>query len=65
MKTIFLKQKILFNKKYAEDGFKVISINTDNSRTLSRVKPYVNSQKYSFTILNDPKSLFFNVYFSL
>ena len=48
-----------YNKKYSEQGFKVLSINTDNSRTINRVKPFVKSKKYSFTILNDPKSLFF------
>ena len=48
-----------YNKKYSEQGFKVLSINTDNSRTINRVKPFVKSKKYSFTVLNDPKSLFF------
>tara|TARA_B110000438_G_C15541132_1_gene532827 strand:+ start:125 stop:691 length:567 start_codon:yes stop_codon:yes gene_type:complete len=48
-----------FNVKYSKYGFKVLSINTDNSRTMNRVKPFVKSQKYSFEILSDPKSLFF------
>ena len=48
-----------YNQKYSEQGFKVLSVNTDNSRTINRVKPFVKSKKYSFTILNDPKSLFF------
>ena len=48
-----------FNNKYSENGFKVVSVNTDNSRTINRVKPYINSKKYSFTVLNDPKSIFF------
>jgi len=48
-----------YNEKYSEQGFKVLSINTDNSRTINRVKPFVKSKKYSFTVLNDPKSLFF------
>ena len=48
-----------YNQKYAKYGFKVVSINTDNSRTFNRVKPFVNSKKYSFTVLSDPKSLFF------
>jgi len=45
-----------FNKKYAESGFKVISINTDGSRTLSSVEPFVDSKKYSFKVLSDPRS---------
>ena len=45
-----------FNKKYAESGFKVISINTDGSRALSSVEPFVDSKKYSFKVLSDPRS---------
>ena len=48
-----------YNQNYAKYGFKVVSVNTDNSRTFNRVEPYVNSKKYSFTVLSDPKSLFF------
>ena len=48
-----------YNMKYSKYGFKVLSVNTDNSRTINRVKPFVNSQKYSFDMLLDPKSLFF------
>ena len=49
----------LFNTKYEKYGFKVVSVNTDNARTLSRVKPFVNSKKYSFQVLSDPRSMFF------
>lgn len=45
-----------FNKKYAESGFQVISINTDGSRALSSVEPFVDSKKYSFKVLSDPRS---------
>ena len=48
-----------FNNKYAEQGFKVISINTDNTRALSAVKPYINSKKYTFEVLSDPRSKYF------
>ena len=48
-----------YNSKYSKYGFKVISINTDNARTLNKVKPFVNSQDYSFPVLLDPKSLYF------
>ena len=48
-----------FNSKYSKYGFKVISINTDNARTLNKVKPFVKSQDYSFPVLLDPKSLYF------
>tara|TARA_B100000579_G_C22831942_1_gene856516 strand:+ start:1965 stop:2567 length:603 start_codon:yes stop_codon:yes gene_type:complete len=45
-----------FNKKYSESGFQVISINTDGSRALSSVEPFVDSKKYSFKVLSDPRS---------
>ena len=48
-----------FNKDYSDKGFKVLSINTDNSRTMNRLKSFVKSKNYSFKILIDPKSLFF------
>ena len=48
-----------YNKKYSKYGFKVVSVNTDNARTFNRVEPYINSKKYSFTVLSDPKSLFY------
>ena len=48
-----------FNSKYSKYGFKVVSINTDNARTLNKVKPFVKSQDYSFPVLLDPKSLYF------
>ena len=47
-----------FNEKYSDTGFQVISINTDGSRALSSVKPFVESKKYSFKVLSDPKSLY-------
>tara|TARA_Y100000590_G_C15490324_1_gene927480 strand:- start:255 stop:800 length:546 start_codon:yes stop_codon:yes gene_type:complete len=48
-----------YNLKYSKYGFKVISINIDNSRTLNKVKPFVKSQDYSFPVFLDPKSLYF------
>ena len=47
-----------FNKKYAESGFQVVSINTDTPRSLSKVKSFVKSRGYSFEVLTDPKSEF-------
>ena len=47
-----------FNKKYAESGFQVVSINTDTPRSLSKVKSFVKSRGYSFELLMDPKSEF-------
>ena len=54
-----MKELDKLNKKYRAQGFKVVSINIDNTRSMSKVKSYVNSQKYSFTVLSDPKAEFF------
>lgn len=51
-----LKYLDKFNKKYAESGLQIISINTDTPRSLSKVKSFVKSRGYSFNILLDPKS---------
>ena len=54
-----MKELDKLNKKYGAQGFEVVSINIDNTRSMSKVKSYVNSQKYSFTVLSDPKAEFF------
>ena len=54
-----MKELDKLNIKYGSHGFEVVSINIDNTRSMSKVKSYVNSQKYSFTVLSDPKAEFF------
>ena len=54
-----MKELDKLNIKYGPQGFEVVSINIDNTRNMSKVKSYVNSQKYSFTVLSDPKAEFF------
>jgi len=44
-----------FHKKYNEFGFKVVSINMDSPRSMSKVKKYVKSSKYAFEVLQDPR----------
>ncbi len=44
-----------FHKKYNEFNFKVISINMDSPRSMSKVKKYVKSSKYAFEVLQDPR----------
>ncbi len=48
----FLNQ---FHKKYNDHGFKVVSINMDTPRSMSKVKKYVKSSKYVFEVLQDPR----------
>ena len=44
-----------FHQKYNEHGFKVISINMDTPRSMSKVKKYIKTSKYSFEVLRDPR----------
>ena len=48
-----------FHQKYSDYGFKVVSINLDTPRTMSKVKKYVKSSKYKFQVLQDPKMSLF------
>ena len=50
-----MKHLSKINEKYSETGFQVLSINMDSPRTMKKVKQFVNSQKYSFKILSDPR----------
>jgi len=48
-----------YNTKYKEMGFEVVSINIDSPRSMSKVKSFVKSMNYSFTVLSDPRAEFF------
>ena len=44
-----------FHIKYNDYNFKVISINMDTPRSMSKVKKYVKSSNYAFQVLQDPR----------
>ena len=48
-----------YHKKYADKGFEVVSINIDTPRSVSKVKSYIKSTKFDFTVLSDPRAEFF------
>ena len=54
-----MKELDKLNIKYRDFGFDYVSINIDNTRSMSKVKSYVNSQKYSFKVLSDPRAELF------
>ena len=54
-----MKELDKLNIKYSDQGFEYVSINIDNPRSMSKVKSYVNSQKFSFTVLSDPRAELF------
>ena len=45
--------------KHRKKGFEFVSINIDSPRSMAKVKSFVKSQKYSFTVLSDPKASLF------
>lgn len=49
----FLNQ---FHKKYRKDNFQVFSINMDTPRSMSKVKSFIKTTGYEFTVLSDPRS---------
>ena len=43
-----------FQQKYSKDGFKILAISTDSPKSMSKVKSYIRSKKYSFIVALDP-----------
>ena len=43
-----------FHRTYADRGFNVLTINQDTPRSLSKVKSYVRSKKFTFHVALDP-----------
>jgi len=54
-----MKELDKLNIKYSDQGFNYVSINIDSPRSMSKVKSYIKSQKFSFTVLSDPKAELF------
>lgn len=50
---------IEYNKiynKYSDDGLKIFAISVDNEKSISKVKPYIKTNRFDFTVLLDPNS---------
>ena len=43
-----------FHKEYSDSGFTVLTINQDSPRSLSKVRSFVRSKRYSFPVVKDP-----------
>ena len=54
-----MKELDKLNIRYRDQGFDYVSINIDSTRSMSKVKSYIKSQKFSFTVLSDPKAELF------
>jgi peroxiredoxin len=55
--------KKIFND-YKDKGFKMFAISTDNERTVAKVKPFVKSKKYNFSVLLDTNSDVARLYYA-
>lgn len=51
-------------KEYKEQGFTLIAISVDSERSISKVKPYISSMGYDFTVLLDPNSDVARLYYA-
>ncbi|MCX7833614.1 MAG: TlpA family protein disulfide reductase [Ignavibacteria bacterium] len=48
-----LKKMQIIYEKYKEYGFEYLAINTDNQKSIAKVKSYITSQGYTFKVLLD------------
>lgn len=46
----------LFHNHFKELGFKVLTVNTDTPKSMSKVKPYVRTKGFEFNVAVDPNS---------
>lgn len=49
-------------KRYKDQGLKIVSISIDDTRTVSKVKGFVRSKRYPFTILLDTNKEVFQLF---
>ena len=45
-----------FEKEYGDKGFSILSVSTDSQKSLSQVRSYIRSKKYTFPDFQDPNS---------
>ena len=46
----------LFHNHFKELGFKVLTVNTDTPKSMSKVKPYIRTKGFAFHVAVDPNS---------
>ncbi len=45
-----------FEKKYKDKGLSILAVSTDSQKSLSQVRSYIRSKKYTFEVFQDPNS---------
>ena len=48
-----------FEKKYKDKGFSVLAVSVDNQKSLSQVRSFIKTKKFSFDIFLDPNMQIF------
>jgi len=51
-----MKYLNIFNNHFKKNGFKVLAINTDTPKSMSKVKSYVRTKNFEFEVAVDPNS---------
>ena len=51
-------------EQYKSDGFNLVAISVDSEKSLSRVKPFIKSKNYDFTVLLDTNSEVARMYYA-
>lgn len=51
-----------FAKEHENDPFTIIAVNQDSPKSLAKVKAYVKSQSYPFTVILDPNTQVFQAF---
>ncbi len=51
-----MKYLNIFNNHFKDTGFKVLAVNTDTPKSMSKVKSYVRTKKFEFDVAVDPNS---------
>jgi len=45
-----------FEKNYKDKGLSILAVSTDSQKSLSQVRSYIRSKKYTFEVFQDPNS---------
>ena len=45
-----------FEKEYKDKGLSILAVSTDSQKSLSQVRSYIRSKKYTFEVFQDPNS---------
>ncbi len=59
-----LKEYNKLYKEFSDSGLTVLAVSIDNEKSMSKVKPYIKTNGYDFTVLLDPNSEVARMYYA-